>query len=709
MHKSTLLFIVFLKVCLFLFINTSVNYGNEERKVQLSLISETASISNKSTILLGLRAKISPGWKTYWRSPGVSGYGVHISWEGSKNVKNIKLLWPLPHHAQTQLGIVNAYDGEVIFPLVVNLQAPSQPAHVALQIDMLVCDDANCLPVMEDLSLNMPVGPMTPSREAPLLAQAMSKLPKHGSLNKTSSGSFYLKDVIISGADDIPPYIKVSLTKREGTFSPTDTPDVFIEIPNKFIDASQVSLSDDHKTISYTAPVYPDDHRKPTYLADLIGESTTITVGYHNEGFEITEVLKSQPATLMFWLSILFIAFLGGLILNVMPCVLPVLSLKVLSIMRHGGGSNASVRQEFLATSLGITFSFLLLAGGAILIKASGRAIGWGVQFQDPYFLIGLIGILTLFACNLLGYFEFRLPSFLSSMGALSPKRERLLGSFLEGSLVTALATPCTAPFLGTALAFALSRGSIEILTIFFMMSLGLSAPFILIAFFPKYATKLPKPGAWMAKVKVALGLMLILTAIWLVYVLIAEIGKIGAFSVALMMSLISLVLKKSRDGSEARKKLAWFGASVLISASFMLPGFTTHFTSNEHTKNGLWHTFEPERISQYVAQGKTVLVSVTADWCLTCQANKYFILKSKEITQALQGPNVVAMEANWTNHDAKITTYLKSFNQYGIPFYAVYGCKSPNGRFLGQLLTVSKVLEALEAERCPLPPKKLK
>src|SRR5262249_49803522 len=163
------------------------------------------------------------------------------------NVKDIKLLWPLPHRAQTQLGIVNAYDGDVIFPLVVSLEAASQQTHIALQIDMLVCDDANCLPIMEDLSLDLPVGPFIPSPEASLLTQAMSKLPKPLSLNTSHPGSFYIKDVTISGPEDIPPSIKVSLSKRNGTFSPTDLPDVFIEIPNKFVDSTQITLSDDHK------------------------------------------------------------------------------------------------------------------------------------------------------------------------------------------------------------------------------------------------------------------------------------------------------------------------------------------------------------------------------------------------------------------------------------------------------------------------------
>ena len=235
-------------------------------------------------------------------------------------------------------------------------------------------------------------------------------------------------------------------------------------------------------------------------------------------------------------------------------------------------------------------------------------------------------------------------------------------------------------------------------------MGLGLAFPFLLVASFPKLATKLPKPGAWMLKVKYGLGFLVILTIIWLVYVLVAEIGREGALLISLFMLLISLSLKNNRHSHEARKKMAWLAAAFLIATSFTLPALITHRTSPVlFQKNRVWRPFEEDHIATYVNAGKTVFVSVTADWCLTCQANKYFTLNNKEVLEALRHKDVVAMEADWTNHDPKITTYLKEFNQYGIPFYAIYGCKTPKGEFLGQLITPKKVLNALNKEKCPV------
>ncbi len=689
---------------LFLFVGTN-DFAQDDEKVHLSLISESTTVGTNTTLFFGLRAQLVPHWKTYWRSPGIAGYEVKLTWEGSRNIKSARILWPLPHHISTQMGTVNAYEGDVILPLLVEVADLTQPIHASVQVDMLVCDESNCLPVVETLTLDLPVGPKVESTEATLLHLALSKVPKQELLEHTSSQPFQIQSVEIVGENDRPPTLQVVLSKTVDTFSKDDLPDLFLEMKDLVIDSPRVSLSKDQKTVSYSAPIYPDTNRIPTQLPSLVGKSIMLTMGYQSQSIEVEKVLSPQNSSLAVWGTMLLVAFIGGLILNIMPCVLPVLSLKVLSVLRHGGGHNATVRQEFLATVLGILFSFILLACSAIILKVSGHAIGWGVQFQEPYFLIGLIGILTLFSCNLFGFFEFRLPSFLSSLGGISPRREALLGSFLEGTLVTALATPCTAPFLGTALAFALSQGILEILIIFTMMGLGLASPFLLIAFFPKFATKLPKPGAWMVKVKYVFAFLLILTAIWLVYVLIAEIGKTGAYSVALLMLLLSLFLGKSRKKSEARKRVAWLGASLLITASFALPTFLPHLGEKHASqKNGLWQSFEPDRIEDYVKAGKTVFVNVTADWCLTCQANKYFILKNQAVLEALHDKDIIVMEADWTNHDPKITAYLKTFNQYGIPFYAVYGCHTPKGEFLGQILTPQKVLDALKREKCPAP-----
>ena len=681
------------------------SYANEDEKVQLSLISDSTFVGASSTLLLGLRAKLAPHWKTYWRSPGVAGYELKLNWEGSRNIKSTKMLWPLPRHVATQMGSVNAYEGDTVFPLLVEIIDPTQPVHALVQVDMLVCDESNCMPVMETLTLDLPAGPKVESTHAPLLHLALSKVPTLNPLDDKGKNPFLIEKVEISGIHDSPPTLQITLSKTSGSFSQHDLPELFLEMKDLLVDRPRVSLSKDQKSALYSASVYEDTNRKPTPLPGLVGKTLKLTVGYEDNNIELEKTISLARLTLGFWVSMLLIAFIGGLILNIMPCVLPVLSLKILSVMRHGGGHNAAVRQEFLATVLGILFSFVLLAIAVILLKISGQAVGWGVQFQEPYFLIALIAILTLFACNLFGFFEFRLPSFLSSLGGISSRRESLLGSFLEGCLVTVLATPCTAPFLGTALAFAFSQGIPEILTIFSFMGLGLAFPFLLIAFFPKVATMLPKPGAWMVKVKHFFGFLIIITAIWLVYVLIAEIGQTGSYSIAILMLFLSLFLKKAKGRSEVRKNMAWLGASLLIAASFILPVFVPQ---NENVpsshKEGLWKSFEPNRIEGYVRAGKTVLINVTADWCLTCQANKYFVLKNKAVLEALRQKDVILMEADWTNHDPKITAYLKSFNQYGIPFYAIYGCKTPKGEFLGQILTPQKVLGALESEKCPAP-----
>ncbi len=678
------------------------SFAQDEEKVQLSLISDSKFVGKSSSLLLGLRAQLVPHWKTYWRSPGSAGYEVKLNWEGSRNIKSAQILWPLPRHVSTQMGTVNAYEGDTVFPLLVEVVDPTQPVHAVVNVDMLVCDESNCLPVMQTLTLDLPAGPKTQSAEASLLHLALSRVPKVESSGDKVGSSFQIEGVEISGAHDSPPILHIVLSKKSGTFSEPDLPEAFLEMKPFVVDSPTVSLSKDQKSVLYSAPVYPDTNRKPTPLPDLIGKTLKLTVGYQGQNIEVERTLSPTSLTFGFWIGMLLIAFVGGLILNIMPCVLPVLSLKILSVMRHGGGHNATVRQEFLATVLGILFSFILLGSGATLLKISGEAVGWGVQFQEPYFLITLIAILTLFACNLFGFFEFRLPFFLSSLGGISSHRESLLGSFLEGCLVTILATPCTAPFLGTALAFAFSQGIPEILTIFFFMGLGLAFPFLLIAFFPKVATMLPKPGAWMLKVKHFFGFLIIIPAIWLVYVLIAEIGQTGSYSIAMLMLFLSLFLKKAKGRSEVQKNMAWLGASLLIAASFILPVFISQPADTHYShKNGLWKPFEPDQIDGYVKDGKTVFVNVTADWCLTCQANKYFVLKNKMVLEALRKENIILMEADWTNHDPKITAYLKTFNQYGIPFYAVYGCKTPKGKFLGQILTPQKVLQALKEESC--------
>ena len=624
-----------------------------------------------------------------------------LDFSGLDNIKLPHVFWPLPHRFHTEFGTVNVYEGDFILPISLEVLDLSKPIRGVVKVDMLICDQSLCTPVQQTLPLNLAVGPRHENATQALqILNALSHVP-----SPENNTSIQIQDAEISG-NDIPPTIRVRLTNPE-EFSPSDLPELFMEIKDYFLDAPLVTLSSDQKTLMYSALVFSNENRIPSPIPNLVGKPIKLTVGLGKQGnsygFETEITLHTQSLTVSFFASILLVAFFGGLILNIMPCVLPVLSLKVLAVMRQGGQDYKHIRHEFLATVLGIIFSFFILALVEISLKATGHALGWGVQFQQPIFVIGLVSILTIFAASLFGFFEFRLPYLFSSIGSMKPHQESLVGSFFEGSLVTILATPCTAPLVGTALAFSLSRGSFEIISVFSMMGLGLSFPFLLMALFPSLAAKLPRPGAWMIRVKSILGFLLILTAFWLLFVLKGQIGMNGTIIVASLMALVLIILSNAHLKSKGVKKLSWLLVGALITGSLAL-------SSSQPTKlypiskgGKLWQPFMPERIADYVKDNKIVFVNVTADWCLTCQINKYFSLNNQEVIEELRKDDVIAMEADWTNHNLTITAYLETFNQYGIPFYAVYGCRNRTGTFLEQILTPQKVIAALKAERCKM------
>jgi len=398
------------------------------------------------------------------------------------------------------------------------------------------------------------------------------------------------------------------------------------------------------------------------------------------------------------------IAILAGLILNLMPCVLPVLSLKVLSVIGHGGSAKGAVRRSFLASAAGILVSFLVLAGAAIGFREAGVAVGWGMQFQQPIFLVVMMVIVALFAYSLLGLFHIRLPGAVSDLAASAggPGPSKSLRShFLTGAFATLLATPCTAPFVGTALGFALSRGAMEILVIFLAMGVGLALPYLLIAAVPAVATRLPKPGRWMGWLTRILGLALLATAIWLVTVLAGQIGWSAAFGVAALVALIGGVFAVRRFLPAARlARIGGVAAALLAVAAVAAAALAPQMTNTERTDEVIaWQPFDQRAIPGLVAEGRTVFVDVTADWCLTCIYNKTAVLEQGAVRELLNNDSsVVAMLADWTNPDPGIAAYLAEFGRYGIPFNAVYGPASPDGIALPELLTESAVLDAIDA-----------
>ncbi len=396
-------------------------------------------------------------------------------------------------------------------------------------------------------------------------------------------------------------------------------------------------------------------------------------------------------------IALLLTAVLGGLILNAMPCVLPVLSLKVFGMIQSAEHGRRHVVTASLATAAGILASFWALAAVAVAAKSAGAAVGWGIQFQQPGFVAFLMVVVVLFSLNLWGVFEIPLPQALSRVGG--PQGDGVAGHFASGLFATLMATPCSAPFLGTAVGFALGRPASTIFLVFTAVGVGLALPYLVLAAVPGSARFLPKPGTWMVTLRGVLGFILAGSAVWLFFVLAGQVGAVGVAKVqltVLVLALLTWLTARFAAGSLGRKvltfaTLAAATATVLvaINAKSVTGGGATASARHE------WIAFDEREAERLAADGSLVFVDVTADWCLTCKTNEHLVLETDEIDQAFDRHQVVTMKADWTNRDDVITDYLGRFGRSSIPFYVLYRPGNAPHVF-GELLTKQRVLDAL-------------
>jgi len=390
-------------------------------------------------------------------------------------------------------------------------------------------------------------------------------------------------------------------------------------------------------------------------------------------------------------------ALLGGLILNLMPCVLPVLSIKLMGVVRETEVGARRIRLGFLLTAAGIITAFLALAAGTIVVKATGAAAGWGFQFQYPGFVISVALLYVLFAGNLWGSFEVGIPSAVARrVPALSGHGH--FSDFAAGLFAVALATPCSAPFLGTAVSFALTRGGTEILLVFTALGIGLALPYLAVASLPRIAMLLPRPGPWMTVLRFALGIGLAATALWLMSVLSAQSGALVASVVSACLVALVMMLwwRKSLhlDGPRVVAPVALL-AIVALAAPGILPSVAVQ--QNQYADGKIWLGFDPARIPGLVSEGRVVLVDVTAKWCITCHVNKDLVLDREPVAALLKREDVVAMVGDWTLPSDEIAAFLARFRRHGIPFTIVFGPGAPNGIALPELLSSQRVVEALK------------
>lgn len=380
-----------------------------------------------------------------------------------------------------------------------------------------------------------------------------------------------------------------------------------------------------------------------------------------------------------------------------MPCVLPVLSIKVLGIINKSGRDNSYIRKSFLFTILGILVSFLILAGFTVALKEAGNIAGWGIQFQNPIFLIFLCVITFAFATNLLGLFEINLPGFLTDKlvnGLEKSEPSHFLGNFLTGMFATILATPCTAPFLSTAISFSLSTSSVNIFIIFFFMGVGLALPYILFFISPALVKFLPKPGAWMNVAKIIFGLLLLATFFWLIYVLAGSGRWFSASSMVItcfiLLCFMGFAKRRNLDRGAVFKSVLWGFVVAFGMAYWFSETVEKHSPQDEE----IWVNFSEEKIQGYVSDGKVVFLDVTADWCLTCKFNKANVVYPMK--DYFKENGIIMMRADYTNIDKNIALYLQKNKAYAIPFNKVYGPKAVDGIKLPALLNRQAIVDAV-------------
>ena len=677
--------------------------------VEAEIVSRYAAVQSGKPIEAALRLKIIDHWHTYWRNPGDSGLPTKITWSLPAGIIAGAIEWP--HPKRLPLGpLMNfGYEGEVLHLVTLQTAAGAkvgQSLVLRAKADWLVCSDV-CIPESADLEISLPVvasAPLPDMRWVNAFADAKAALP--GELKGWST-----KANIENGK------VTLALTPPAGEdFDSTEL--AFYPLREEVIaNAGKQILTraarEFRLTIPLADPVIPGLLTLDGVLVNNqgwgkahAGRAVAISAPLeYSKAVSANASLKStadSPEALGLVVAVFF-AFVGGLILNLMPCVFPVLGIKVMSFVQHAHGDKVNLRKQGLAFLFGVLVSFWALAGLLAVLRAAGESIGWGFQLQSPAFVTLLALLFLLMALNLSGVFEFGL-RLQSAVGNLygRAKRSDLMDAFLSGVLATVVATPCTAPFMGAALGFTLAQPAYISFLVFTFIALGMATPILLLSMFPGWLRYLPKPGIWMDAFKQFMAFPLFATVAWLAWVLGSQQGNDGVG-----MLLIGMVIVAFGAWLYGRWQLERPVGAVVAGLFLLIAGATIAWPASTPVRiaGGAgtadtadnWLPFSKQKVAELRGQGRAVFIDFTATWCITCQVNKRTTLNQQDVLKRFADQNIVRMKADWTVKDPAITEALAEFGRNGVPLYVYY----PAGgepRILPELLTPAIVLAAIGA-----------
>jgi thiol:disulfide interchange protein/DsbC/DsbD-like thiol-disulfide interchange protein len=680
--------------------------------VELELFAASSAAPGQ-TVAIGLRQTIAPGWHTYWRNPGDAGEATQIDWTLPKTWTAGPILWPTPGRALTGPLMNYVYSDTVVLPSQIRVADDAKPgarATIKAHVSLLVCKDV-CVPEEASLSLDLPVTARpTADAGAAAIGVALRQAPdKAGGEAKAWRGG----DRVILSIPS-PDIVRAAKRAAEGDI-------YFYPFSGTVIDHAKAQTAEvQGDSLRLILPAgYDFTHGKaPARLAGVVafgGKGWEIDAGVGPEPSLTAQApqAKAAPSAAASKLApadappappavdplglpaAVALAFLGGLILNRMPCVFPVLSMKAAALSRHGGRAGAA-RAEGIAYLVGVVLTFLGLAAALIAARRAGEAVGWGFQLQSPVTVSVLTLVMLASALNLSGLFEIGL----SAQGAGSDLAAKpgLAGAFFTGVLAVVVAAPCTGPFMATTIGWALAQPEIAALSVFASLGLGLAFPFVALAFVPRLQALLPRPGAWMSGLRKVLAFPMYGAAAWLAWVFAAQSGTDAMPALYAAALLLAFALWLWGVGQRGGRGAA-AGAVVALIASVAALSFAQKASKSQTASSASAgvEVWSPARVAELQAKGRPIFVDFTAAWCVTCKVNEAGALSAPQVKDAFKRTGTVYLRADWTRRDAEIAHALQAQGRAGVPLYLVYDRKGGAPRVLPQLLQAGEVVEALE------------
>lgn len=697
-------------------------FGGAPQHVKATLVAAEQSIQPGRAFTVALRLEHDAHWHTYWINPG-TGYPTSLEWTLPEGFEAGEIQWPAPVLLKDSKGTVmgNGYENVTYLPVTItppaNLAAGGT-VELKAAASWLMCADV-CIPGDQDVSLTLPVRSEEPQRNAEFggeIAATLAELPRE------------LKEWTVSARQDGKTMVVTVKPAGGAAVHAPGELHVFAEDNLVAYELPQDVVANPDGGYTIRAPISPDGPQDATHLKGVITASNGWLPGGKMRGLSVNAALGAEAKTSASASAgtnagsgasgtaasgatggaglggTLLLAFVGGLILNLMPCVFPVLGIKILGFVNQAGHERGKIVAHGLVFTLGVLLSFWALAAVLAILRAGGAELGWGFQLQSPAFVYALAVLLLVFALNMSGVFEFGLRA--TAIGGELQTKSGYSGSFFTGVLATVVATPCSAPFLAPALGAALALSTVESFAIFTAIALGLSTPYLLLSAFPQAVNVLPRPGAWMETFKQFMAFPLYATVGYMIWVLAGQVNEEGLQYLLLGLVLVAMAVwfygRWTAPGASSGRRNFGIAALVIVGAAGLWLGWpkasaTVQSSGATVVSGGVtWEPWSPEAVERLRAEGRVVYVDFTARWCFTCQTNKKVVFGSDEVLKEFADRKVATLRADWTNKDPRITAELAKYQRSAVPFNVVWKPGAAEPVILPELLTPRIVLEAV-------------